>query len=197
MEVLKINDSKLKLMLNASDMKSFGLSAENIDYNNAGVRKSFFKILDSVKQTHGFEAEGDKLLIQYYPDKEGGCELFVTKLGLLPPSAERAISRSDRITLLQARRVMYRFSEFDSLLSAAKLFLGESDKESDVYLDENGEYYLEIIERGSGRILHTECSRLIEFAKQVPQSSYPYILEHCERLTDKDAIEKLSRLITT
>ena len=191
MEVLKINDTKLKLMLSASDMKGFGLIAENIDYNNSGVRKSFFKILDSVKASHGFDAEGDKLLIQYYPDKDGGCELFITKLGLLPPATERAISRSNRITLLQARRVMYRFSDFDSLLSASRLFADDPHRESDVYLDDNGEYYLEILEKGSGRTNGSEYSRLIEFAHQVPQSSYPYIIEHCERLTDKDAIEKL------
>ena len=194
MEVLKINDSKLKLMLSASDMRDFGLSADNIDYNNASVRKSFFKILDSVKQTHGFDAEGDKLLIQYYPDKEGGCELFVTKLGLLPLATERAISRSNRITLLQARRVMYRFSDFDSLLCAVKLLADERVKESDVYLDDGGEYYLELVERGSGRTALSEYSRLIEFGKQIPQSSYPYIIEHCERLTKKDALEKLIRL---
>lgn len=195
LEVLKINDSKLKLMLSASDMQAFGLTAETVDYNNASVRKSFFKILDSVKQSHGFDAEGDKLLIQYYPDKEGGCELFVTKLGLLPLAAERAISRSNRITLLQARRVMYRFSDFESLLLAVRLFADERSKESDVYTDDSGEYYLEIVERGSGRASTlTEHSRLIEFAKQVPQSSYPYIQEHCERLTDKDAIDKLLRL---
>ena len=90
MEILKISDSKLKIMLTADDMKKYRLSRDSVDYNDAKTRRSFSEILSYVKSTHGFNTERDKVLIQFYPSKDGGSELFVTKLGLLPPSSERA-----------------------------------------------------------------------------------------------------------
>ncbi len=195
MEVLKISDSKLKLMLSREDMRSFGLASDNIDYNDVSVRRSFFRILDSVKQTHNFDAEGDKLLIQYYPSRDGGCELFVTKLGILPLATERAISRSDRVTLLRARRAIYRFDSLGTLLNATRLISGLSVRTSDLYLSDGGEYYLDLVERGVGKGSSiSEYVRLLEYAKSIPQSLYPYITEHCERLTEGDAIKQLSRL---
>ena len=92
MEVLKITDSKLKIMLSVEDMKKYRLTKDSVDYNDAKTRKSFFDILNQVKLSHGFNVERDKVLIQFYPSKDGSSELFVTKLGILPPSSEKAIS---------------------------------------------------------------------------------------------------------
>ena len=193
MEVLKISDSKLKLMLTRGDMKQYGLDSDNPDYNDAEVRRSFFRILDTVKETHGFDAGGDKLLLQYYPSKGGGCELFVTKLGILPLEAERAISRSGRVTLLRARRAIYKFDGALELMSAVKLIAGFSVKSSDLYLADDGSYYLDLVERGVGQGSGiSEYARVLEFAKSLPPTLFPYITEHCERLTDGDAIARLT-----
>ena len=83
MEVLKINENKIKIMLSPEDMKNFRLTASELDYNDSMTRQKVFKILEQVKKKHGFDHEGDKLLIQFYPSRDGGSELFVTKLGLL------------------------------------------------------------------------------------------------------------------
>lgn len=193
MEVLKISDSKLKLMLTKGDMHKYGLTGDNPDYNDAEVRRSFFKILDSVKESHGFDGGGDKLLLQYYPSRDGGCELFVTKLGILPLEAERAISRSGRVTLLRARRAIYKFDGALDLMGAVKLIAGFSVKSSDLYLADDGSYYLDLVERGVGKGSGiSEYARMLEFAKALPPTLFPYITEHCVRLTDGDAIERLT-----
>ncbi len=195
MEVLKISDSKLKLMLTKEDMRDFGLVSEHVDYNDSAVRRSFFKILDSVKDSHGFDAEGDKLLIQYYPSRDGGCELFVTKLGILPLEAERAISRSERVTLLRARRAIYKFESSDALLDAVRLISDSSVKTSDLYRADDGGYYLDLVERGAGRGGSiSEYVKLLEFSKSIPHTLFPYITEHCERLTEGDAIRQLCEI---
>lgn len=200
MEVLKISDSKLKVMLTREDMHKYSLRAESIDYNNASTRKSFFEILDTIKSTHGFDTEGDKVLIQFYPSKDGGCELFITKLGLLPPSSERSIARSDRVTMLATRRMLYKFLRLSDLIRAVKLLKNGDAKYSDVFYDElgsgrGGDYYLEVMERGVSRGgAISVFDLLLEYADKVDKIFYPYITEHCKRLTQGNAIELLSAL---
>ena len=198
MEVLKISDSKLKIMMTKADMQKFGLRADKVDYNDAATRKSFFEIMDSIKASHGFETEGDKILIQFYPSKDGGCELFVTKLGLLPSSSEKTISKSDRVTMLTTRRGLYVFSDFETLVRAVKTLGYNSDiKYSDVFYDnetEGGRYILEIMERGSGRgIFFSDLDLLLEFSEKADNYIYPYVTEHYKKLTDGDAIEFYSK----
>ena len=76
MEFLVVSKSKLKIMMSRDDMKKYGIDGEDIDYDNPKIRRSFWKILDEAKERCGFEASGDKVLIQYYPSKDGG-EIFV------------------------------------------------------------------------------------------------------------------------
>ena len=196
MEILKINDSKIKIMLSAADMQNYKLTSDDVDYNDNTTRQKIFRILDYVKKKFGFDHEGDKLLIQFYPSKDGGAELFVTKLGLLSVGEKRTIARSERVTMLNARRAIYGFASFGDLLLAAKAMNRIGDiKHSELFLFENGTYYLEIMERGEGRgEFIREYASLLEFASPVPRERHPYITEHSECLTEGNAIEVLSSL---
>ena len=193
MEVLKITDSKLKIMLSVEDMKKYRLTKDSVDYNDAKTRKSFFDILNQVKLSHGFNVERDKVLIQFYPSKDGTSELFVTKLGILPPSSEKAISRSSRVTMLEARASLYFFEELDSLIRSARILRERnSSGASDIYLGEDGEYYLEIYERGMGE--GGDSSLVSEYGKRLPPQYFHYISEHAKKLTHSNAIELFSKM---
>ena len=91
MELILISSSKLKIMLSDADMEKYDLTAETVDYDNTATRRAFWSILDDAKNETGFDAASDRLFIQMYPSKDGGCEMFVTKLGTLcgeePPLA--------------------------------------------------------------------------------------------------------------
>ncbi len=196
MEVIKISNSKLKIILTREDMQKYRLKADSVDYNNAATRKSFFEILDTVKSTHGFDSEGDKVLIQFYPSKDGGCELFITKLGLISKSSEKSIASSDRVTMLTMQRTLYKFSAFSDLLEAARIIGGRGEvKSSDVFFDREspaGSYILEVIERSCGRgTLISGFDILLEYSDRVDASLYPYITEHCVKLTDGNALTLL------
>lgn len=196
MEVLKINDNKIKIMLSFADMQAFGLEASELDYNDTGNRRKIFSVLEHVKKNYGFDHEGDKLLIQFYPSKDGGAELFVTKLGLLSAADKRTVSRSDRVTMLAAKRSMYAFSSFADLLLAAKTIARISEvRESGLYLFENGTYYLELTERGDGKgDTVKEYASVLEFASPVSKDKFPYITEHGKCLANKNAVELLASL---
>ena len=196
MEVLKINENKIKIMLSAADMKNFKLTASELDYNDSLTRQKVFKILEYVKANYGFDHEGDKLLIQFYPSKDGGAEVFVTKLGLLTSGERKAISRSDRVTMLNTRRAMYSFSSFGDLLSAARSIVRCADiRESELFLFDDGTYYLEIMERGEskGDAIKGYTS-ILEFASPVSRDKFAYITEHSKCLASGNAIELLASL---
>lgn len=81
MELIVINQSKLKIMLTPPDMQRYELSAEQMDCADEQTRRAFRHIFDDARDRIGFDTAGEKLLVQLYTSREGGCEIFVTKLG--------------------------------------------------------------------------------------------------------------------
>lgn len=196
MDVLKISESKVKIMLSKYDIKKFKLDIDNVDYNDLKTRNKVFDILDYVKKQHGFNHEGDKLLIQFYPSRDGGAELFVTKLEGISQRNERAVSRSPNVTLLDTKRVIYNFQSFEDLVRASRIIKdSKSIKSSELFFDENEGYYLELTERGTARGGGIcDFAILLEYATKVPDVLLPYITEHYTKLTRGGAVEQLAKL---
>ena len=196
MEVLKISNTKIKIMLTPDDIKKYAIDIDDVDYNDTRTRGKVWKILDFVKKNHGFSPDGDKLLIQFYPSKDGGAELFVTKLTGLSRGNERSMSKSENVTMLDSKKTMYNFASFAELIQASKIISGaKSIKESELFYSDSEGYYLEITERGASRLGQIcEFAILLEFATKTPSEKIPYITEHCKKLTDGAAVEQLARL---
>ena len=139
--------------------------------------------------------KGDKVLIQLYPLANGGCELFVTKLGILSESSARLVSKSDRIAMLSKSRSLYRFDDLSDIISASravKSIIGDLSPKSDVYLD-GDKYYLSIEEYGKGGE-PVEFPCILEFGMGLTAELSSYIYEHADRLTDGDGIDRFSSL---
>lgn len=196
MEVLKISNTKIKIMLTKDDVEKYSLNVDDVDYNDPKTRGKVWRILDVVKKEHGFSSEGDKLLIQFYPSKDGSAELFVTRLTGLSRGNERFMSKAGNVTMLDSKKTMYNFPSLDELIRASKIISGaKSIKESDLFYSESEGYYLEITERGGARLGEIcEFAILLEFAAKSPEERIPYITEHCKKLTNGSAVEQLSRL---
>lgn len=178
MDFLVVSDSKLKIMMSREDMKKYEIDGENIDYDNPKVRRSFWRILDAAKEACGFEASGDKVLIQFYPAKDGS-EIFVTKLGLISAGAERTIAKSSKVAMLETRLAIYKFSNLDSLVSAAKILDKEDyERTPRAFFDDNGFYYIIAEERRgiSGKV--GEISPIFEYGSELPPNLGAYISEH-------------------
>jgi len=81
MEILMISESKLKVMLSAEDLDGFSLSAKDLDYGNTETKRMFWDVLGRAKKSVGFDTDGHRVLVQLYPSRDGGCEMFITRLG--------------------------------------------------------------------------------------------------------------------
>lgn len=195
MDFLLIGESKIKIVLNKSEAEEYNLHGQGADISSHIARRSFWSILDMARSQVGFDPAGDKVLIQLYPIKDGGCEIFVTKLGILSDSSARLVSRSDRVTLLSRKRGIYAFDSVDDITSASLAVChasGGSSPHSDVYSD-GIKYYLVIEEYGKGGE-PVEYPCILEYAVALTADAFVYIAEHAKRLTDGDGIERFSTL---
>lgn len=134
MELLKINDKKLKVTLSENDMRDYRLDAEKIDYDCAETRRAFRDILTVAKSRTGFDTDECKIFVQIYPARDGGCEMFVTKLS------------DETDEGIHAFTAVYLFDDLTSLCCACSLLTrcGFRDR-SALYGSDRG-YYLIISE---------------------------------------------------
>ncbi|MBO5879780.1 MAG: adaptor protein MecA [Clostridia bacterium] len=182
MECLIINENKMKIMLDEKEVREYGIDCEGADYSDPKIRKAFWKILDKARDISGFKVSGEKMLIQYYPSKSG-AEIFVTKLGKLSVGIEKNIAKSDSITMLSSKNMIYRFDDVDSIV---KLYREIEKKIPDfcaeIYSLDGEEYYLFFEERCDSNSA-SQFLLVSEFGEEMPQNMESYIKEHGSRFS--------------
>lgn len=185
-EFLLIGDSKLKIVLSENEVKDFGLEGE---YSSTSCRRAFWRVLALAEGEVGFRAEGDKLLIQFYPLKAGGCEVFVTKLGLLSKDSARMVADSERVTTISHRRAYYAFDSIDEVRAFA-LSLKPPYPKADLYSADGASRYLAVEEyRKGGETV--EFPPILEFSRQLTADLEYFITEHLSLTYEGDAIERI------
>ena len=119
MELILINENKLKITLSECDMKQYDLNCDTIDYDNTETRRAFWSILDEAKHRTGFDAASQRVFIQLYPSKEGGCEMYVTKLAVKDSAApENCISHA--LVPLSRRYLCYSFERLEDMIAVCR-----------------------------------------------------------------------------
>ena len=186
MELILINESKLKVMLTAADMSRYAITCDTIDYDNTETRRAFWNILDEAKHKTGFDAATDRVFIQVYPSRGGGCEMYVTKIMQTADSVEKHISCK-----VKKDTEIYRLDTFTALLEICRqLTLNGYHSKSSAYCDESRKVYYLILQDT------TAYKFLTEYCRQCKSASIGlYIAEHCVELCDSNAVEKLAVLI--
>ena len=204
-----ISDNKLKVMLCEEDLRHFELKAEQLDYSNTDTKRMFWDVLSKAKHQTGFDTDGQRVLVQLYPSKEGGCEMFVTKIGLLSsPDAHK----SDKLNkhehcLLPASKTfkennilnfsLFSFEKTEDLLNVCRRldaigYIGESS----AYFGENGQKYLLLSDIDFDDYAPPdEFSFILEYAKLENKENFNYYLaEHGKPICNSDAVSLLARL---
>ena len=182
MDFLVISNNKLKIKMNKKEMKRYSLNVPEEEYSSQGIRDSLWQVLDLAYAECGFSVKGERMLVQIYPS-EGGCEIFVTKLGRLSTSAERNIARSGSVTMLSSKSTLYKFGDLSTLLSALRHVSSDSAVRcTDVYLADDGVCYL-LVEDRTGAVPLSELSVLSEFATDVPISLITHLGEHARKIS--------------
>ncbi len=207
MEIIMISDCKLKVMLGEEDLKQFEIKAEQLDYSNTETKRMFWDILNRAKHQTGFDTDGQRVLVQLYPSKQGGCEMFVTKIGLLYSEDEDDISRynyeeKNNSKTFQTKKHTTTYSAFafdttKAMISVCKRlyelgYIGESSS----YICDNGKIYLILSDLYEDECMSiNEFSFILEYASaEDPKKIGYFISEHGKIILENDAVSKLGKL---
>lgn len=204
MDLILISESKLKVTLTPEDMKALQLSCDDIDYDSTGTRRAFWSILDEAKQKTGFDAAHSRVFIQIYPSKDGGCELYVTKLspetGSSLKMTDRSCDSSDRLTLDRAgefdlKKVRGCAAEFETLSQLTnccrRLYADGYRGKSYAYCDRSRikTRYILILDGIADINILREYGNLLD-----PDIVHIWVAEHCDEIRMSDAVETLRGL---
>lgn len=162
MELIRISERKLKVMLSPDDMVHYAISCESMDYENTETRRAFWDILDIAKHQTGFDAARDKIYVQVYPSRSGGCELYVT---MLP---EEAKQRADNAEITKRQFSIYQFDAFATLVTVCAILVAQG------YVDESDAY--RVADRWFLRLRDTQ-----QGTSGKPTLLYPFLLEYATR----------------
>jgi negative regulator of genetic competence, sporulation and motility len=208
MEYVMINESKLKVMLEESDLVGLDLSSDELDYANPEAKQLFGDILGYAREELGFDTSGYRVLLQLYPSRDGGCEIFITRLGKLeeadtPKNQESSARKESQKAKRKAkRRKAFRFECLSHLVGACRR-LSESGSvtESEVFTDLQGEWFLILsyCDDEYSDVLDllpvSELSFLSEYGSPTDAGALSvYLGEYGRAVCAKNAVEIISRL---
>lgn len=189
MEWIHISPNKLKIMLTAEDAKHYALDCKDANYAELATRAAFRDILADVRKKSGFDACEEKTYIQMYPSKEGGCELFITKIGLLLSEDEAPMpSNTPRRKRGQTGKAL-RFPELAPLLSLCRRLRGDARVlKSTAWKDLCGRWWLLLFSEGELPFVceYGECKSIT--------TAQLYLAEHGKPICKERAIETLGLL---
>ena len=206
MELIRISDSKLKIMLTPTDMCHFELNTDSFGDDSTKMRQAFRHLMDEIKKQTGFTADDSHISIQYFPSREGGCEMFVTNLPPITDGKEERAQAKQNAALPSPQRYSgsfrrdcaYRFEDLNHLLLVCKRlreigYIGESS----AFRDEKKQYYLFLTLLCSTPFsMPEEFNFVLEYGYwENPSMLKLYIREHGSIICSPDAVGKLSLLV--
>ena len=194
MELIVISDTRMKIMLTSADLTEYELDVNALDCMNGPIKEKLNLILEEAKAAAGIEKHMDRSLVQVFPSKDGGCEMYVTQYSSLFDQEEGA---SD-VDIQQKqntpnKRTVYRFEDISTLLSACRALKHKGiTPTSDAYMTCGRDAFYLIVKEPRRREL---TGVLLEYSAPVFFGGIiPYITEHCMPICEKNAIEVLSGL---
>ena len=146
MELIQISESKLKIMLSETDMIKYSLDGEELDYSNDETRRAFRRMLSRAREISGFDTRGERIFVQMYPSRGGGCEVFVTKLGDRKGDFFEVGTLAGTDVKRQTDDA-YGFESLEGMLAVCRyLYNCRADcrSEGKAYRDDRGNYYLSL-----------------------------------------------------
>ena len=211
MELIVINESRLKIMLTGEDMARYDLASPAADADPLGrttprpdgegiaphTREILRHIFADAHAEIGFDTEGERLFVQLYASKGGGCEIFVTKLGGEGETKLLKAMESAEPTN-RKRRVRLCLAGLNDLTALCRRLVSSGFREeSAAYITEEGgeAWYLilTVNEEREGR-LSPLTAILGEYGREVGGEIELYLSEYGRAVCPVGAVETLARV---
>lgn len=194
MEIIKIGNDALKITLKAPEASTYKLNAKEIDYSDSQIKESFNTILNIANNEVGFDLNGGKMFVQLYSSKDGGCEIFVSRIDMGEEMYKDKMIVAQDVKKNRFISSVYRFDSLEKILYACRRlqdinYLGKNS----IYYDAEKENYYLILDDIIPREL--KYVFLNEYAKQLKGLSAVYIKEHFKCICKKEGVKTFSNLL--
>lgn len=207
MEFILISDSKLKIMLTKSDLDEFDIRADQLDYSNTETKRMFWDILGRAKKSVGFNCDGIRVLVQLYASRDGGCEMFVSKLCSAYEYDETADGEENEPKLHYkplhkrsadySKRGAFGFDSLEWLITVCRRLIDIGyTGDSLAYIGDDRRFYLFLDGLdATGYLQLDEYSFINEYGTQEnTEAIFGFLSEHGKPICESDAVERLSVL---
>ncbi len=205
MDYLIINESKLKVTLDSNELEQRSLEASALDYADPEAKKLFGDILCQAKEELGFDTSGCRVLLQLYPSKDGGCELFITRLSTLDNEKNENLpvkKKKEAAPRKKHNERAFRFERLSHLIGVCKrLYDSGEEISASVYVDEEKIWFLILSFEDSicddlyDMLPLCEFSFISEYGtREDPSALSLYLGEHAKLICDKNALKLFSKL---
>ncbi len=222
MELIPINESKLKIMLDENDMKELNI-CDDADCACTETRHAIRTILDRAKTEIGFNTDGSEIFVQLYTSRGGGCELFVTKSAVLSTVASDDTSgdKKPRKKEIQAKKsqgddcralsprqgslpdqrrtaygkMIFSFDSLRDICAVCKILQNKNtDITSRAFIGSSDEYYLLLENTNMSAYSRLDAlTFILEYGKRERADHLStYLCEHGRVICSESAIETLS-----
>ena len=192
MDFIRISDAKIKVTLTQKDLDRYVSEGEHD--RPSGSHGTLRAILREIRRETGFDVTGERVLMQMFPGSDGGCELFVTRLGKLPddrPRGQAALPASPA----PLRSAVFVFDCLSPLLSVCRQLshIGYPHL-SAVYYGDDRLWYL-VLQEQIPRDRPSPLSFAEEFGtRRRAGATLAYIKEHGTCVSGSDAVSVLAPL---
>ena len=195
MELIVIDEDRMKIMLSREELSSYNIDAVNIDTEDESTKRILYDIIDRAKRTAGFEGEYGRMFVRVFASSDGGCEMYVTKYSQLYDDEESVIEEHSQPNHARyskrKRRYVYKLNSAMELVRACSALLARGySQPSDAYISESGNVYFLVLSEG-------ECDTTVMLEFSEPES-FPgvllYLCEHARMLCERDAVAHLGAI---
>ncbi|MBQ4137632.1 MAG: adaptor protein MecA [Clostridia bacterium] len=200
MELIMINSEKIKIMLTREDMVRYDIRMYSPGHTGSAIKEAFAQVLEDVRSQTGFDTLSKRTVLQVYPSRDGGCEVYLTKLGTgtgdkrydtkTADECKHTIPKPDTRHFEDA---VFAFDELYTVLDACRMLNNDGyDRPSSLYVC-NEKYYLFLKTQARIKPGFDELIRLLDFSKRIGgRITKAYITEHGEPLVPENAVYLLS-----
>lgn len=113
MQIDIIASNTIKITLNKADMLCYDFRFDRIDCNSPEMKEFIVDMVDTIKDKQSIDLDAQKLYIEAFPKKDGGCLIYISPLEeKISPSFNSNLSLSE---------IIVDFTDIEELIHVSKI----------------------------------------------------------------------------
>lgn len=181
MKIEKLNDNKIRITLNLTDLEENHIDFHTFMSNSIESQKIFLDMLDKAEKEVGFVTDDYRVMIEALAMSDGNFVLTVTRFESERTNTtyrKKKVNIKRKVNEIDNKKAIYCFNTFDEYCSFCNFLNNNILKHMNDFADSmslfeyNSKYYLVISNiHINTNLLKTFCSSITEFASFIEEAN--------------------------